>query len=151
MPQNLEAAIDISAPPEQVWSVVADLKRMPEFSPQLVRIVPLGPTKKGTWTLHLNTDGKQYWPTTGRIVRFEPNQVFAFRINENRSIWSYTLEPTATGTRLVERRDMSRGTTWLSRKLIATKLGGEVPFESALVRGMTETLEQMKAAVEAQR
>ncbi|WP_454196249.1 SRPBCC family protein [Nocardia sp. Marseille-Q1738] len=149
MPNNLEAAIDISAPPEQVWAVIADLKRMPEFSPQCVRMVVLGPPKAGTWTVNLNRDGKKYWPTTARIVRYEPNRAFAFRVNENRTVWSYTLEPTETGTRLIERRDVPNGTTWLSRRAINAALGGEAPFEEALVRGMNETLGKIKTAVEA--
>ncbi|WP_378734433.1 SRPBCC family protein [Nocardia brasiliensis] len=148
MPKNLEATIDIAASPEQVWAVVSDVKRMPEFSPQCVRMLPLGTPKAGTWVLNLNRDGKKYWPTTARIVRFEPNQAFAFRINENRSIWSYTLEPTETGTRLIERRDVANGTTWLSRKAIDAALGGELPFEAELVRGMHETLGKIKTAVE---
>ncbi|MGW4088433.1 SRPBCC family protein [Nocardia sp. NPDC004750] len=149
MPKNLEASIDISAPPEQVWAVIADLKRMREFSPQCVRMVPLGSLAAGTWTLNLNRDGKKFWPTTSRIVRFEPNQAFAFRITENRTVWSYTLEPTESGTRLIERRDVPNGTTWFSRKAIEAALGGEIPFEEALVRGMNETLGKVKAAVEA--
>ncbi|WP_327110578.1 SRPBCC family protein [Nocardia sp. NBC_01730] len=149
MPKNLEATIDISAPPERVWAVVSDLERMPEFSPQCVRMVALGAPKAGTWTINLNRDGKKYWPTTARIVRYEPNQAFAFRINENRSIWSYTLEPTETGTRLIERRDVPNGTTWFSRRAINAALGGEHPFEEALVRGMNETLGKIKNAVEA--
>lgn len=149
MPKNLEATIDIAAPPDRVWAVVSNLKRMPEFSPQCVRMLPLGTPKAGTWVLNLNTDGKKYWPTTARIVRYEPNQAFAFKINENRSIWSYTLEPTEHGTRLIERRDVPNGTSWFSRKSIDAALGGEVPFEEALVRGMNETLGKIKTAVEA--
>ncbi len=149
MPKNIEAAIEIAAPPEQVWAVVADLERMPEFSPQCVRMLALGTPKVGTWTINLNTDGKKYWPTTARIVRYEPNQAFAFRINENRSIWSYTLEPTGTGTRLIERRDVPNGTSWFSRKAIDAALGGEAPFEALLERGMKETLAKIKSAVEA--
>jgi len=149
LPKNLEAIIDISAPPEQVWAVVSDLKRMPEFSPQCVRMVALGAPKAGTWTINLNRDGKKYWPTTARIVRYEPNQAFAFRINENRTVWSYTLEPIPTGTRLIERRDVPNGTTWLSRQAINAALGGEHPFEEALVRGMNKTLARIKDVVEA--
>ncbi|MEU0501449.1 SRPBCC family protein [Nocardia sp. NPDC004278] len=149
MPKNIEAAIDIAAPPERVWAVVSDLKRMPEFSPQCVRMVALGTPKAGTWTINLNTDGKKYWPTTARIVRYEPNQAFAFRINENYSIWSYTLEPTATGTRLIERRDVPNGTSWFSRRAIDAALGGEAPFEELLERGMRETLDKIKTVVEA--
>ncbi|MFR9750669.1 SRPBCC family protein [Nocardia sp. 004] len=149
MPNNLEAAIDISAPPEQVWEVVSDLKRMPEFSPQCVRMLALGSIKAGTWIFNLNRDGRKYWPTTARIVRYEPNQAFAFRVNENRTVWSYTLEQTDTGTRLIERRDVPNGTTWFSRTAIDTVLGGELPFEDALVRGMNQTLDKIKLAVEA--
>ncbi|MGQ4617586.1 SRPBCC family protein [Nocardia sp. R7R-8] len=149
MPKNLEASIDISAPPERVWAVVSDLKRMPEFSPQCVRMVALGALGVGTWTINVNRDGKKFWPTTSRIVRFEPNRAFAFRVTENRSVWSYTLEPTESGTRLIERRDMPNGTTWFSRKAIDAALGGEAPFEQALVHGMNETLGKVKAAVEA--
>lgn len=149
MPKNLEASIDISAPPERVWSVVSDLRRMPEFSPQCVRMVPLGSFKAGTWTINFNREGKKFWPTTARIVRVEPNRAFAFRVNENRTVWSYTLEPTESGTRLIERRDVPNGTTWLSRRAINAALGGEAPFEELLVRGMNETLGKIKTAVEA--
>ncbi|ONM47679.1 SRPBCC family protein [Nocardia donostiensis] len=151
MPKNLEVSIEIAASPERVWAVVSDLKRMPEFSPQCVRMLPLGTPKTGTWTININRDGKKFWPTTARIVRYEPNQAFAFRINENRSVWSYTLEPTASGTRLIERRDVPNGTTWLSRTAVNAALGGEQPFEELLVRGMNETLDKIKTAVEAGR
>jgi uncharacterized protein YndB with AHSA1/START domain len=149
LPKNLEASIDIAAPPERVWAVVSDLKRMPEFSPQCFRMVALGRPAPGTWTINLNRDGKKFWPTTARIVRFEPNQAWAFKVNENRTVWSYTLEATESGTRLIERRDVPNGTTWLSRKGIDVALGGEASFEEELVRGMNETLGKIKKAVEA--
>ncbi|WP_431971225.1 SRPBCC family protein [Nocardia sp. bgisy134] len=149
MPNHLEATVDIAASPERVWQIVSDLARMPEFSPMTVRMVPLGTPKAGTWTVNWNKDGWKRWPTTSRIVRFEPNQAFAFRMNENHTVWSYTLEPTATGTRLVERRDVSNGVTWVIRKAIDAVLGGEQAFEANLVRGMNETLAKVKAVAEA--
>ncbi|NEW39613.1 SRPBCC family protein [Nocardia cyriacigeorgica] len=149
MSKNLEAAIDIAAPPEQVWAVVSDLKRMPEFSPQCIRMMPLGAPKAGTWTLNFNKDGWKRWPTSSRIVRFEPNQAFAFRMNENATVWSYTLEPTEAGTRLIERRDVPNGVTWIVRKAIDGILGGEPAFEDALLKGMNETLGKIKTTVEA--
>jgi uncharacterized protein YndB with AHSA1/START domain len=149
LPKNMEAVIDIAAPPELVWAVVADLKRMSEFSPALVRMQPIGTPKPGTWTININRDGKKYYPTTARIVRYEPNRAFAFRVNENRAVWSYTLEPTEAGTRLIERRDCPNGTTWFSRKAIDAAMGGEQPFEEKLERGMQETLDRIKTAVEA--
>ncbi|WP_282779621.1 MULTISPECIES: SRPBCC family protein [unclassified Nocardia] len=148
MPKNLEATIDIAAAPDQVWAVVSDLKRMPEFSPQCVRMQPIGAVKTGTWTININRDGNKFWPTTSRVVRYEPNRAIAFKVNENRTIWSFTLEPTDTGTRLVQRRDCPHGTTWFSRTSINAAMGGEQPFEEALVRGMNETLGKIKNSIE---
>ncbi|BCK58937.1 SRPBCC family protein [Nocardia wallacei] len=148
MPNTLEATVDISAPPERVWAVVSDLKRMPEFSPNTVRMVALGAPRTGAWTVNLNRDGRKYYPTTSRIVRFEPNRAFAFRMNENGTVWSYTLEPTESGTRLIERRDVPNGVRKPVRVLIDAFLGGEEQFESNLLRGMNETLGKIKAAAE---
>ncbi|MBB5914249.1 uncharacterized protein YndB with AHSA1/START domain [Nocardia transvalensis] len=148
MPNTLEATVEIAAPPERVWAVVSDLKRMPEFSPNTVRMVALGTPRSGAWTVNLNRDGRKYYPTTSRIVRFEPNQAFAFRMNENGTVWSYTLEPTDSGTRLTERRDVPNGVRKPVRVLIDAFLGGEEQFESNLVRGMNETLGKIKAAAE---
>ncbi len=147
MPNILEATIEIDASPERVWAVVSDLGRMPEFSPHTVRMVPLGTPRTGTWTVNLNFD-KYYYPTTSRIVRFEPNRAFAFRMNENGTVWSYTLEPTESGTRLTERRDIPRGVRKPVRVMINTFLGGEQAFETNLVDGMNETLGKIKTAAE---
>ncbi|WP_024801847.1 SRPBCC family protein [Nocardia sp. BMG51109] len=148
MPNTLETTVDISAAPERVWAVVSDLKRMPEFSPNTVRMVPLGTLGPGTWTVNLNRDGRRYYPTTSRIVRFEPNRTFAFRMNENATVWSFTLEPTESGTRLTERRDVPNGVRKPIRLLIDKFLGGEQQFESNLVHGMNETLGKIKTAAE---
>ncbi|MGW4241822.1 SRPBCC family protein [Nocardia sp. NPDC004722] len=151
MPNNLEATIDIAAAPERVWSVVSDLKRIREFSPQTLRMQPLGRTvHTGTWTVNLNKASGYVYPTTSRVVRFEPNKAIAFRMTENRTVWSYTLEPTADGgTRLTQRRDVPNGKLpgWL-QKSIDLAFGGEVPFEGALVAGMNETLGKIKQTVE---
>ncbi|RDI59734.1 SRPBCC family protein [Nocardia pseudobrasiliensis] len=148
MPQPLEATIEIAAPPERVWAVLSDLKRMPEFSPNTVRMIPLGKPRAGTWTINLNRDGGKYYPTTSRIVRFEPGQAFAFRMIENSTIWSYTLEPTPTGTRVTERRDIPNGVRKPVRMLIDAVLGGEQVFEQNLIDGMNATLTKIKAAAE---
>jgi uncharacterized protein YndB with AHSA1/START domain len=149
LPKNLEASIDIAAPPERVWAVLADPSRMPEFSPQCVRMIPIGKPRAGTLTVNLNRDGWKFWPTTSRILRYEKNSALAFRVSQNRTVWTYTLEPTENGTRLVERRDVPNGTTWVSRTLIDAVLGGEAAFEENLVAGMNESLAKIRTAAEA--
>ncbi|MCM6777415.1 SRPBCC family protein [Nocardia sp. CDC159] len=149
MPKPLEAVIDIAAPPERVWAVLSDLKRMPEFSPNTIRMVALGKPRAGTWTINLNRDGRYYYPTTSRIVRFEPGRAFAFKMIENGTIWSYTLEPIDGGTRVTERRDIPNGVRKPVRVLIDAALGGELAFEQNLIDGMNTTLAKIKSAAEA--
>ncbi|MBD0322519.1 MAG: SRPBCC family protein [Aldersonia sp.] len=148
MPKNLEATIDVDATPQRVWKVVSDLERMPEWSPQCTRMKVLGDVREGAWTLNFNKDGWKRWPTTARVVRFEPGHLVAFRINENRTVWSFQVEPTATGTRITQRRDVPNGQSLFSRKFIEYTLGGEQNFEHQLVDGMHESLGKIKAAVE---
>ena len=148
MPHTLEATVDISAAPERVWAVVSDPTRMPEFSPNTARVFALGTPRAGTWTINLNRHGRIYYPSTSRIVRFEPNRAFAFRMNENSTVWSFTLEPQESGTRLIQRRDIPNGVSKPIRLVIDAFLGGEQQFEQNLTSGMDETLDKIRAAVE---
>ncbi|MFD4427752.1 SRPBCC family protein [Nocardia sp. NPDC058497] len=148
MANNLEASIDIAASPEKVWSIIADLRRMSEFSPTTVKMAAIGGVREGALTINLNKDGWKIWPTTSRIVRFVPNTALAFRMNENHTVWSYELAPSAAGTRVVERRtvDPKGLPAWMGPVIKAS--GGEPKFEADLVSGMHETLSKVKAAAE---
>jgi len=147
--KNLEASIEVAASPEEVWAVVSDVRRMSEFSPSTVRMISIGAPRVGSWTININRSGMKFWPTTARILRYEPNHAVAFRITENRTVWSYTLEPAEDGgTRLIERRDTPNGISWFSRTATDAVLGGRRSFDEALVRGMNDTLRKIKAEVE---
>ncbi|MFE3544184.1 SRPBCC family protein [Nocardia sp. NPDC059177] len=149
MPNNLEASIDIAASPEKVWSVLADLRRMPEFSPTTWKVIALGGVRVGTFTINVNKDGWRVWPTSSRIVAFEPNKTVAFRMNENRTVWRYELTATANGTHLVETRTVDpKGIPAPVRAVVSAALGTEEQFEAALVSGMQETLARVKTAAE---
>ena len=149
MTNTLEASIEIAASPQDVWAIVSDLKRMGEWSPQCRRMRVSGEVREGAKTFNLNRKGLLVWPTTSKVVRFEPNRAIAFRINENRTIWSFTLEPTATGTSVVERREAPTGTSKVSQFLVKTVLGGAEPFEADLIVGMNTTLARIKNDAEA--
>jgi uncharacterized protein YndB with AHSA1/START domain len=145
----LEASTHIKATPEQVWAVVSDLKRMGEWSPQCRKVVVRGggPVTLGTKTVNVNKRGLLVWPTTAKVVRFEPNKEIAYRINENNSIWSFTINPTEDGVELTERREAPQGTSKVSQVLINVAMGGEKPFDAELEDGMAQTLSKIKAAV----
>lgn len=146
---ELTATITIAAPPAQVWALVSDLKRMGEWSPQVMRslVVP-APARLGSRMVNVNRQGWKIWPTTGRVVRFEPHSDLAFRIDENRTIWSFLLEEVAGGTLVTHRRETPEGIAPISNTLVALALGGQETFVARLLDGMGRTLERLKAEVE---
>lgn len=145
----LQAEIDITAPPAKVWALVSDLSQMPRWSPQCRMMRAFGPLRPGTRTVNLNRRGYMFWPTTSRITEFDPERRLAFRVNENNTVWSYELEPTATGTRLIESRHAENGVKAVSNALVNSLMGGVPSFEQELLEGMNDSLSRIKAAAEA--
>ena len=144
----LQAQIDINAPVSRVWALVSDLRKMPQWSPQCRRMKPIGELRAGARTVNFNRRGLLFWPTTCRITEFVPEKKLAFRVNENHTVWSYELEPTAAGTRLIETRHAENGTTAVSNFLVGRFMGGVPNFEHELVDGMNASLTRIKAAAE---
>jgi uncharacterized protein YndB with AHSA1/START domain len=148
---ELTAEIDINAAPAAVWALISDLSNMSRWSPQVVRtkVIP-SPTRLGSRMINLNKQGWKRWPTNGKVVRFEEEKEIGFRITENRTIWSFTLEPTATGgTHVTHKREAPDGISMLSTVLTKAALGGQEPFVAELRKGMAQTLSRIKAEVEA--
>lgn len=144
----LQTQIDIDAPVDKVWELITDTRRMPEWSPQCRMMRPLGPVRQGTRTLNVNRRKRLYWTTTCTITEVVPQRKFAFRVNTNNTIWSYELEPTATGTRVVESRHAENGVKPMSNFLVNTLFGGVPSFEGELVDGMNASLARIKSAAE---
>ncbi|KUI35095.1 SRPBCC family protein [Mycobacterium sp. GA-2829] len=144
----LHAEIEIDAPVTKVWSLVSDLTKMPQWSPQCRVMKPLGPLRPGTKTLNLNRRKFLFWPTTCTVTEVVPEKKVAFRVDANNTVWSYELEPTATGTRLVETRNAENGVKAVSTMTVNALFGGVPSFEEELVAGMNESLAKIKAAAE---
>ena len=146
----LEASTEIKASAEEVWKVVSDLEAMGEWSPQCRKIIVRGggPITLGTKkTINVNKRGLLVWPTTAKVVRYEPNKEIAYRIKENGSVWSFTITPSDNGVKLTERREAPNNTSKVSQVLINVAMGGEKPFDAELVDGMNQTLTKIKLAV----
>lgn len=144
----LQAHIDIDAPLSTVWALVSDLRRMPEWSPQCRWMRPLGPLRQGTRTLNLNRRNRMFWPTTCTIVEVIPDKKLAFRVDVNRTIWSYELEPSGQGTRVIESRHAENGVSAFSNLSQNAMFGGTANFERELLEGMNSSLAKIKAAAE---
>jgi uncharacterized protein YndB with AHSA1/START domain len=145
----LQAQIDINAPTDKVWELITDLRRMPTWSPQCRMMKALGPLRQGTRTVNLNRRKRLFWATTSTITEVVPQRKFAFRVNANNTVWCYELEPTATGTRLVESRHAENGVKPMSALGVKLLMGGVPSFDREMVDGMNTSLARIKAAAEA--
>lgn len=151
MPDQVSVTQDIGAPAERVWTMVADLPRMGEWSPENAGATWLrgatGP-KAGATFSGSNENGNKRWKTSGTIVDADPGRLFTFRITAKGfkvAEWRYEFETTATGCRVTE--------TWIDQRgLIAKKLGKPVSGVADRVahnrRTMEQTLERLKHAAE---
>lgn len=146
----LEASIHIDAPPARVWEVVADQRRMNEFSPETYRQKFFGDEiGRGTISINLNKRKGFFWPSASRITEFEPERRLAFYVYGPADTWSYDLAPDGGGTVVTERRELKNGKrSFLSRITAATALGGIDSHDVELKAGMETTLARIKAEAE---
>ncbi|MEE9244477.1 MAG: SRPBCC family protein, partial [Mycobacterium sp.] len=107
-----------------------------------------GGLRKGARTVNFNRRGFLFWPTTSRIIELIPEKKLAFRVNENGTVWSYELEPTEAGTRLIETRHAENGVKAVSNLLVNSLMGGVPNFEQELIDGMNASLIRIKEAAE---
>lgn len=144
----LQAQIDIAASAPEVWALVSDFRRMPQWSPQCRWMKPLGQLRHGTRTLNLNRRNNLFWVTTCTVTEVIAEQKLAFRVNTNNTIWSYELQPIADGTRLIESRHAENGVKPISALAVDALFGGTASFERELIEGMNASLAKIKAAAE---
>lgn len=148
--RELRAETTIAAAPERVWEAVTDFRRLPQWSPELLGMVPLKPggLKVGQQYLALNRRKAVVWPTRSVVAVVEPGRSVAWDTRSSGARWIYELEPEGAGTRVVQRRPVPRRLTPLSRLFAALFLGGTDGHADDLERGMHQTLAHLKAAVE---
>jgi hypothetical protein len=147
----ISATVDMPASPAAVWAVVSDLRRMPEFSPELRRIVPLRHRQGGVGQVVLGINRRKgvVWPTTSKVVRWEPGRAVAWHTRESGATWVYEIEPATVdgrpGSRVTARRVLPAYT--LGSKLLVPVLGGATGHDHELADGLRTTLERIRAAV----
>ena len=148
--RELRAETTIAAPPDEVWQALSDLRRMREWSPELVTMVPLrrGGLKPGQQYLGLNRRKAVVWPTRSVVAVVEQGRSLAWDTRSSGARWIYELEPHDGGTRVVHRRPVPRRITVLSRAFAPLFLGGSDEHADELEQGMQQTLARLKAAVE---
>jgi hypothetical protein len=105
-------SIDVAAPPEAVYRLVTAMERYGEWSSENAggywrkdSSGQVGTGEVGDMFVGINRAGDREWKAPVKIVEREPNRTFAFVTGGREhdiALWKYTLEPSATGTRLIE-------------------------------------------------
>lgn len=152
-PLSDSVTVHMDAPPSVVWDLITDVTRIGEFSPETLegRWIggATGPATGAKFQGHVKRNGRgpMYW-TTCRIVACEPERDFAFvvevpGVGTSVNTWRYQLAASGTGTDVTESFTLS---PTLFIRVYWTLFG---PLRSKTnQRGMTETLNRIKAVAE---
>ena len=150
-----EVSTVVAASPEDVYALVADVTRMPEFSPEVTSTRWLdgasGPAVGARFeAVNTNAAGKS-WKNRPVVTVAEPGREFAFVRTEpfaGTIAWRYRFEAVDGGTRVTESYDVERPVARLGWFVIEKVFRGGNRRE-ALRAGMRTTLERLRVAAEA--
>jgi hypothetical protein len=146
--------VEIAADPHAVWSMVTDLPRMGEFSPENIggrwiggaTGAALGARYRG---INRNS-GKQWW-TRVKVVEYEQGRLFTFDVRAPFGIrvsrWSYEVAPTAVGCRLTEH--WYRVGNRFVRNFLGPRVTGRADRPGFNAESIEHTLAAVKALAEA--
>lgn len=148
--RELRTETTIGAPPAQVWAVLTDLRRMPEWSPETLSMTALKPggLKLGQQYLGVNRRKAVVWPSRSVLAILEPERTLAWDTKSSGARWIYELAADGAGTRVVHRRPVPKKLTPISKAFATVLLGGVDRHAEELEAGMAQTLQRLKAAVE---
>ncbi len=150
--RELTATATVDASPERVWALLTDFSQMPDWSPELVRMVPLlrGGLRVGQQYVGINKRKAMVWPTRSVVAVLEPGRTLAWDTRSSGARWIWELEPTADGgTTVTHRRPVPQGLSAVSGVFAKAFLGGAEGHCDELEAGMATTVERLKAAAEA--
>ena len=143
-------SIEIAAPPDVVYDLIADLTRMGEWSPECYRCEWLdgaAAAAPGERFRGYNRLGRMRWERTAVVNTADRGREFGFTtVNDSagreETRWRYTMEPSRSGTLLTESFEF----LWCS---VANRLAEAlVPRGRQVNRGIEETLRRIKRAAE---
>ena len=149
---DAKATADIAAPAAKVWSLVSDLPRMGEWSPENTggRWIggatgpAVGAKFRGT-----NRKGLRRWSTTCTVTAAEEGKRFTFDVTYGPlaiSTWDYTFSTTNGGGTTVVEEWTDRRPGWM--KVASGPVMGVMDRAAHNQRGMEQTLALLKAAAE---
>ncbi|ANR93632.1 Polyketide cyclase / dehydrase and lipid transport [Mycobacterium avium subsp. avium] len=146
------ATVHMAAPAAKIWDLIADVRNMGRFSPEVFEAEWLGGTTgpalgaKFRGHVRRNEIGPVYW-TTCKVTACEPGREFGFTVllgDREVNNWHYRLAPSGGGTDVTESFRLNPA-PWLP---VYWVFGGFLR-KRRNIRDMTKTLNRIKDVVEA--
>lgn len=148
-----EASVVVLADAGRVWSMVTDVTRMGEWSPETERAGWIdgatGPAVGARFKGH-NRKGRTRWSTTCEVIESEPGQAFSFavgKVAKPETVWRYRFEPVAGGVGVTESFELTKPLGFGSR-LVTRVTTGVKDRPADMEEGVRATLAALKRAAE---
>jgi uncharacterized protein YndB with AHSA1/START domain len=147
-----ELTAEIEASPADVWRIVADVTRVPEWSPVCHRCEWLDGGDEATvgarFRGHNKLNGAR-WSRDCEVTAAEPGVVFAFSTTfkgQESTRWRYRFEPTAAGTRVSEAYQVVMVPLWV--RAMRRLPGAMAKTERDTKQNIETSLDRLKAIAE---
>ncbi|MDF3292214.1 SRPBCC family protein [Streptomyces silvisoli] len=166
---ELRADIAVSATPDEVYSVVSDLTRSAEWSPECrggewisgeprtVGAIFRGENDRSEDVVAWAPLIRGVWYTESKVVAAEPGRTFRWMMltharDDQESVWGFDIEPTAEGSLLTHHFRMGKATAGIHH--IVAELDEEqrkqfvTDWTAKLVQDLDDTLKRIKDVIE---
>lgn len=116
LPRQAEVHVDVAVPPDAVWDVLRDVTRVGEWSHECASAQWLGGKGEAVPGARFRGRNRQRWIRWGRtceVLSVEPARELVWRtvptvLNPDSTRWRVSLEPQSSGTRIVQRYDVTQ-------------------------------------------
>ena len=147
-----ELDIEIDAPADEVWRVVSDARRIPEWSPVCHRCEWVdgasAPVVGARFRGHNKLNGAR-WSRECEITAATPGEVFAFSTlfkGQESTRWRYRLEPAGSGTKVSEGYQVVMVPRWV--RAMRRLPGAMAKTERDTQKNIETSLDRLKALIE---
>jgi len=147
-------SLPIAAPADEIYRLVADVTRTPEYSPEILRCRWLdgatGPAVGARFAAVNKVPNRPSWTNKPVVTTVEPGRTFAFARTERFAgtvRWTYRFEADGDGTLVTEAYEVTRPLSWFGWFVIGT-LFGRHDRRADLRRGMEQSLQRLREVAE---
>jgi hypothetical protein len=147
-----EVAIEVAAPPERLWRLIADVTRMGEWSPVCRRCEwtdGFAGAEVGSRFIGHNRQGPVRWSRVCEITTSDQGREFAFHTlfqGAEATRWRYRFDSIPTGTRVTESYEVVSMPRWV--QLLHCVPGMHARARRDALDNMTRTLARLRIVAE---